>query len=377
MAAASDGARELLGLADALLADVYGDWTAASGGFPKPMPASEAGPSPSGQRRYLWTDAFAVATFGSQAMLSQQLAKDAGEPDTMSDRYLGAAARLIDAVHACLGNPRSAEFPMRHDPATGGYMGLRIGKEMARKGTDYGMEYDGMYWHYIDKWLFALARYSAVSSDTTRLASAVTLAKQLHPFFFVPGRGYRWKLNVDLTPIAGAPQPRPNHDALSALAVFHLLDAGTGSLRGEIADLLPIARAYLASPSSALSDAADPLGLGTHLWTSQWLGGPGSGGYLSALRSVAPGALARASEGARGGDPLDFRIYGALMGAQVVGDDRMREFAKEKALEMAVREMERGVGERPHSTINKVMLTAALNPVAFRRLPGEAAVEIP
>ena len=29
-----------------------------------------------------------------------------------------------------------------------------IGKERARAMSDAGMEYDGMYWHYIDKWIF-------------------------------------------------------------------------------------------------------------------------------------------------------------------------------------------------------------------------------
>lgn len=170
---ASNTHQRTLDAVDALLKDCYGDWTAASGVFPKPMSELEAGPSPSGQRRYLcgfaraqsegstlndtthvvaWllptgTDAFAILTFISQAILARQLSHESPHQptDALSQKYLGAASRLIDSVHECLGQPRSPRFPMQPDVEEGGYKGLRIGKVFAvAEGSDYGMTYDGM-----------------------------------------------------------------------------------------------------------------------------------------------------------------------------------------------------------------------------------------
>ena len=41
------------------------------------------------------------------------------------------------------------------------YCGLRIGKVRERAESDAGMTYDGLYWHYVDKIVFALARWAA------------------------------------------------------------------------------------------------------------------------------------------------------------------------------------------------------------------------
>lgn len=65
-------------------------------------------------------------------------------------------------------------------------------QEETRKVTDYGMHYDGQYWHYIDKWLFALAR-------TNHIEDGIRIAKSCFPYFFSSGRyggGIRWKLSV-------------------------------------------------------------------------------------------------------------------------------------------------------------------------------------
>jgi hypothetical protein len=157
-------AKQTLETVDALLKQCYGDWTAAGGEFPRPMAEREAGPSTlCGQRRYLCgflagfgqntrpmtrrsgTDAFAILTFISQSQLSLQLYRASNAPNAHSEGYLGAASRLIDAVHECLGNPRSPRFKMEPDEERGGYRGLRIGKLHAvADGTDYGMTYDGM-----------------------------------------------------------------------------------------------------------------------------------------------------------------------------------------------------------------------------------------
>lgn len=191
-----------LGAMRHLLQHVYGDWDELLPRtphlFPKPMPAAEAGPSmvPYGdtgetQRRYLWTDAWGVLNFVTLALRLHE------------NNYLHAGARLIDAVHATLGQPRSPDLPMLRaedaakslggqvPPTTHDYVGLRIGKERAQRGfSDAGMSYDGMYAHYIDKWIFALLRFGQASGHLGDAAAAetyLTYAEQLilaiHPFF--------------------------------------------------------------------------------------------------------------------------------------------------------------------------------------------------
>jgi hypothetical protein len=83
---------------------VYGDWDDPAISFPLPAPPAEAGPSPSGQRRYLWTDAFGVLNF---ITLSQRT-KDINKKEKM----LICAEKLCQATERCLGNPRSEEYPM-------------------------------------------------------------------------------------------------------------------------------------------------------------------------------------------------------------------------------------------------------------------------
>lgn len=130
-------------LMEQTMKDVYGDWY--SDNFPKPLPKHEAGDSPSGQRRYLWTDAFGVLNFVTLA----RRANESGNTQA-KEVYLRAAKRLIDAVHVCLANPANKRFPMAKDEM-GQYKGMRIGKTMTKIPTDNGMTYDGMYWHYLDK----------------------------------------------------------------------------------------------------------------------------------------------------------------------------------------------------------------------------------
>ncbi len=157
-----------------LLHRVYGDPTKLlnQGLFPRPLPANEAGPSmvPYGdtdecQRHYLWIDAWGVLCLTTLAMRCGP-----GEEHRVErDRYLRAAGVLVDSVHATLGQPRGPEFPMRRAATPEeaartphGYIGLRIGKEQALPGnrSDAGMHYDGVYFHYVDKWAFALLRLS-------------------------------------------------------------------------------------------------------------------------------------------------------------------------------------------------------------------------
>ena len=214
----------------ALLKRVYGDWNQLQGKlFPKPLPSNEAGssmetyPGPEKcQRRYLWTDAFGILTFANLVETNP----------SVSIEYIDAGKRLIEATRATLGNPRGKEFPMRVDE-NGKHLGLRIGKVLARpSSSDAGMTFDGMYWHYIDKWIFSLLRFGQAAKIKEYIVEAAQTAKELHPFFFSSAAknrgvgGYHWKLTSDLKHIPGLPEsPSPNDDTISALIVYAAIEA--------------------------------------------------------------------------------------------------------------------------------------------------------
>jgi hypothetical protein len=220
---------------DRLMEMVYGKISHAD--FPKSFPKTEAGDSVTGKRRYLWTDAFGVLNYValSEAALEHEHA------DKSRD-YLNAASKLIDDVFNTLGAPKSASFPMQKRAIDGGYKGLRIGKVQSKIMTDNGMTFDGMYWHYLDKFIFALLRFYSSSGDTTALVRATQLIQDLHPAFFVPGAGYRWKVNVDLSSIPGA-GVSPSHDCVSAWVVFNIAKALGADVSSEIDDLTPLVQA--------------------------------------------------------------------------------------------------------------------------------------
>ena len=159
------------------------------------------------------------------------------------------------------------------------YQGLRIGKLHARIGnSDMGMLYDGMYWHYIDKFIFAVSRYIHETKDIKELQRLVHLIKQVHPAFYIPKKGYLWKINIDLTPIPSNIETQPNHDALAALVVYKLVNELCKStelqdiLSIEIQELSYIAEKYyeLNTPEETMILCMDPLSLGLHLWSNQW-----------------------------------------------------------------------------------------------------------
>jgi hypothetical protein len=369
--------------AEKLMKQVYGDWDVLLDQklFPRPLPEREAGPScvkwgegEQCQRRYLWTDAFGVLNFVTMAQRY---------PESRRAVLLDAARQLIDSVHATLGQPRSPTLPMaaQADGTPYGYRGLRIGKVNARTSSDAGMEYDGMYWHYLDKWCFALLRYHQVSGDVGALRQAVHLIKTLHPAFMHKSGagkplGLRWKVNTDLTPIAGLGQAYPNDDALSGYLMYTLVrHASVGqdvpSIDQECDELGEVARQYILS---GVRLSADPLGYGLWGWKCQWLGAEWSGPIRDRLRALAPTALDLTT-----GMALPFRLYGALLGAQLVPGSPGLKDAAERVLASGVVEYEMGVpvgGEEGHSCINKVMLASALDPLAFARLAGEPCMAV-
>jgi hypothetical protein len=83
------------------------------------------------------------------------------------------------------------------------------------------------------------------------------------------------------------------------------------------------------------------------------------------------------------GMSLPFRLYGALTGARLLRDGAppggrgtdARALA-ERALPV-VTELEMQDTESPHSSINRCMLAAALDPLAFARWDGEPSLPVP
>ena len=112
--------------------------------------------------RYLWTDAFGVVNFLT-------LYKETGD-----DTYLSLAKNLARKVHDVQGRTRDGKSRLpgatEENPLGGG---LRIGKEDAA-GSDY-----------LTLWMFALNRLSLVANDPSYNAQAISLAKAIHPRFFV------------------------------------------------------------------------------------------------------------------------------------------------------------------------------------------------
>ncbi|KAF4666116.1 hypothetical protein FOL47_004275, partial [Perkinsus chesapeaki] len=347
-------------LIETIMKDVYGDWSSES--FPKPLPANEAGPGgvDGRQRRYLWTDAFGVLNF---VTLSKCF------PDR-SDEFLGAARKLVRTVHQTLGTPRSPEFPMLpdpHHPST--FIGLRIGKLHACARSDPGMTYDGMYWHYIDKWLFALLRLHEATKSLEALDEAIRIVKGVHPHFCVPGRGVRWKVNVDMEPISGLGSARPNHDAETALIIYHLIDKlSPGVLEGEIDDLSGAVREYLDNAWRHV--AGDPLGYGLIWWTNQFIQGRPAQLERQALIRAAPMALSP-----RHASSLPFRLYGGLLGAQLSGDHDIVRTSKHTLENLMPFEMATNCGDTDHSAIDKVMFAAALCPTEWMRKDSDPVLD--
>ena len=327
----------------ALLTSVYGPIDSST--FPLSMPEDEAGLCANGQRRYLWTDAFGVMALVSIAEIYQ-----AQNQATNAELYRRAANQLITVVHQSLGVPRSLDLPdaamTRDSNSPTGYVGLRIGKVDSQKETDYGMRYDGQYWHYVDKWLLALARAGHVEDG-------IRIAKSCFPYFF-DGTGIRWKLNVDASPpeVLQGRGSGVSDDDLVALIVFSILENARTtydmpSLSKEIDRLKQILRGY----RPRMTD--DPLGWGLEAMYDQFLEGHPRRRSLAALheRALDPSHLS-----------LPFRLYGAMIGARIAGNSVAPPKEVDKLIQMSLdyeaRAEKRGIEE--HSSINRVMLAMCL-----------------
>ena len=173
--------------------------------------------------RYLWTDAFGVVLLVSlyRALRDEQ--------------YLDQAEWVVGEVDRVLGRPE----------------GIRIGEAPDR---------DGQYFHYLARWLFALACLGRLRPRHTR--RAITLAQTIHRRFVIPGVGVIWKMREDLS------GPYPGYgmgaiDAFHGYVLYRLF--APDDLAGEIAEM-----AALVERSYPSLHIAQDLGLGIMLWLTHF-----------------------------------------------------------------------------------------------------------
>ncbi|KAK3279286.1 hypothetical protein CYMTET_12825 [Cymbomonas tetramitiformis] len=359
-----------------IMQEVYGVWSVenvASHQFPKPLPKREAGEGILEQRRYLWTDAFGVLNYVTLARL-------ACDAPARRAAYLASAHALIVSVHTTLGNERvetTGWFPMTkadHGDALKPmfqYKGLRIGKLHAREMSDTGMKYDGMYWHYLDTWLFALARYATESKDDTVLQQANMLIHDVHPAFFRPRAGMLWKVNVDLSPIAGGEYAVNMDDTLGAWLVYNIVAIAAGHRPGIVQVSKEIDETGRVLDDNFMTlrtrePTWDPLSFGMQAWKLQWLG-PWADAMRDTFYSGSNITNSLSALDVSKGMQLPFRLYCGLLGAKLSGNDILTHHAEKVLDEITPKAMSELVGASEHSAINKVTFAAALEPLAFAR----------
>jgi len=189
------------------------------------------------QRRYLWTDSFAVCNF-------------------LALEHVDLALRLVDDVHRTLGKHRE-------DSGRAGWLsgseahptaaGLRIGKPLPERAPGEPMDdrlewdRDGQYFHYLTKWMHALDQVAHATGQAMFRDWAREMAGAARRAFVRDGRMY-WKMSVDLTrPLVAS---MGQHDPLDGYITCLQLD-----LVDEAAHF-----ARLIDAQSLAS--ADPLGIG-------------------------------------------------------------------------------------------------------------------
>jgi hypothetical protein len=266
--------------------------------------AERTGLTGGSQRRYLWTDAFAVCNFlGLRAAT--------GDP-----RYDELASHLVDAVHNVLGKQRA-------DAAKSGWLsgmseeaghahpalaGLRIGKPMPERASgqpfdrDLEWERDGQYFHYLTKWMHALEQMARARKDPQLLAWADELADTAHRRFTY-GLGAKkrmyWKMSIDLTrPLVAS---TGQHDPLDGLLTYLDLQTtsaifGAGARGPDLSDAVSDFTVMIDPAGLATSD---PLGIGGLLVDAYRLSALVRAGVRRADPRLLDAVLAAASQGMR------------------------------------------------------------------------------
>lgn len=323
------------------------------------------------QRRYLWTDAFAVCNFLGLGQIDRALA-------------------LIDRVHHQLGrhrpdDPRSGWLSGLPDgdaadhPTLGG---LRIGKPLheraAGEAADESLEWDrdGQYFHYLTKWMHALDQAARITRDPRLLTWARELAETSHRRFVYELRGSKrmyWKMSVDLT----RPQVASmgHHDPLDGYITCLQLDATTRQLGAAAPDLTAARADFEAMLDPRSLATSDPLGIGGLLIDAYRLTQIDRAHPLrDALLSAAGTGLARYVEQpdlrASASHRLAFRELGLAIGLAAADamNAPLQRFARLRPsihafwLTAAHRKSRT---YREHEDINDVMLATSLAPNGF------------
>ncbi|MFO7933377.1 MAG: hypothetical protein R6U78_04765 [Bacteroidales bacterium] len=212
-------------------------------------------------RRYLWTDAFAVQSLFALANI------------TGSEEYNTHALELMNAVHWHLGRHRE------DDPRTGWISGLnekegaehptsgglRIGKRLPERKPGEPVnerlewERDGQYFHYLTRWVNALltAQEETDNSRYSRLAAELLLAGRNFIVKTDGGLHMYWKMSIDLShplvPTMGA------HDPLEGLICS--LEVSR-NLPGSLDGLEELRKDFIKLCSGRDWFTPDPLGIG-------------------------------------------------------------------------------------------------------------------
>lgn len=326
------------------------------------------------ERRYLWTDAFAVCNLLGLARL------------TGEERYTGLALQLVERVHPTLG-------------------GLRIGKELPERRPEEPFdehlewERDGQYFHYLTKWIHALDQVRRSSGSAVHGAWARELAVAAHGAFTHRAGGrarLHWKMSIDLSrPLVPS---MGQHDPLDGYVTCLQLRAP------ELATRIAEFRSMIVDPAELAT--ADPLGIGgllvdaLRLQQLEQQGAPVDERLAAATLAAACAGLEhwvlRGDLSRPAGERLGFRELGLAIGLRAVElmVPRLAEaasgFAGGSAARRSVEALQRHLplGERiesfwldrrhqasptwiEHRDINEVMLATSRAPEGFLVLRGE------
>jgi hypothetical protein len=345
------------------------------------------------ERRYLWTDAFAVCNFLG-------LANERGDASQIE-----LAVRLVDRVHHVLGRHRPDDsrrgwisgLPEEEAERHPTLRGLRIGKARPERAAgeriDERLEWerDGQYFHYLTKWMHALEQVSRVTGQPSFNCWGRELARCAHAAFrcdsAAAGRPRMyWKLSIDLSrPLVTS---MGQHDPLDGFVSCLELSAGADGLGPCLEDAISDFAALIDPRALA---TADPLGIGGLLVDAYRLAQLGQSrevavGLIEALLDAALAGLARyAAQPDLRLQPahrLAFRELGLSIGLAACGErkwpaastslrrllDRISPYARLRADIDAF--WMRGEHRRSHSwvaheDINDVMLATSLRPDGF------------
>lgn len=219
--------------------------------------------------RYLWTDAFAVCNLAGLC------------ESTGNQWYARRAEELVEEVHRTLGRHRHDDDrdgwisglddeQARQHPTRGG---LRIGKPRPERAPEEPYDErgewnrDGQYFHYLTKWMYALARIAESTDEPEYHRWACELAATACGAFIhdVPGGGsprVHWKMSIDLTrPLV---RSMGQHDPLDGYVTCRQLEATGRRLAGESPDIRLDDEIELLASMFESTDwtTTDPLGLG-------------------------------------------------------------------------------------------------------------------